>query len=414
MINPANKNENPEYGGMVNLNPKDPKLNNLKNHSSSKSKSGSFLKIDNKHSTEAAESKIIEELTTLVKHKISSRNNSTTPTKFDLNMKPYLKNVSTQLDELLSENFDIFQFHKECYHNSVVLLMTYFYNFYRWDQLHISESKFMNLIYNIQKNYNDNPYHNSIHAADVTNTSFYMLEKLDLRNSLGYTNIEVLSVILSCAAHDVDHPGNNNSYEINNRTLLSLTYNDKSVLENYHLFLFFNFLLNDSMNIYSEFEDAQVKTIRKVFISNIIATDLLNHKNDLNKLSELTKSTNWDPKKQENKDFIQSQIVHFCDISNSAKPFPIYKQWVDRLFIEFFKQGDKEKELGLPISMLCDREKTVIPDSQVFFIGFIIMDLTKSFATAFPNFNAMVDALEYNKSLWEKEKGKPYELKEEE
>jgi hypothetical protein len=32
---------------------------------------------------------------------------------------------------------------------------------------------------------------------------------------------------------------------------------------------------------------------------------------------------------------------------------------------EFFKQGEKEKELGLPCSPLCDRENTLIAESQI-------------------------------------------------
>lgn len=32
---------------------------------------------------------------------------------------------------------------------------------------------------------------------------------------------------------------------------------------------------------------------------------------------------------------------------------------------EFFKQGEKEKELGLPCSPLCDRDNTLVAESQI-------------------------------------------------
>jgi hypothetical protein len=32
---------------------------------------------------------------------------------------------------------------------------------------------------------------------------------------------------------------------------------------------------------------------------------------------------------------------------------------------EFFKQGEKEKDLGLPCSPLCDRENTLVAESQI-------------------------------------------------
>lgn len=48
-------------------------------------------------------------------------------------------------------------------------------------------------------------------------------------------------------------------------------------------------------------------------------------------------------------------VVHAADISNGSRPFEIAKRWGERIFKEFFSQGDKEKALGLEVSMLCDR-----------------------------------------------------------
>jgi len=39
---------------------------------------------------------------------------------------------------------------------------------------------------------------------------------------------------------------------------------------------------------------------------------------------------------------------------------------------EFFKQGDMEQEMGLDFSPLCDRKNTVVPQSQIGFIDFIV------------------------------------------
>lgn len=42
------------------------------------------------------------------------------------------------------------------------------------------------------------------------------------------------------------------------------------------------------------------------------------------------------------------------------------------LLDEFFLQGDKERELGLPFSPLCDRNNTLVAESQIGFIEFIV------------------------------------------
>ena len=41
-------------------------------------------------------------------------------------------------------------------------------------------------------------------------------------------------------------------------------------------------------------------------------------------------------------------------------------------FIYFIEKGDREKELGLPYSPLCDRNNTPIAQSQIGFINFIV------------------------------------------
>lgn len=50
-------------------------------------------------------------------------------------------------------------------------------------------------------------------------------------------------------------------------------------------------------------------------------------------------------------------------------------EWTILLFEEFFNQGDVEKEAGLPVSFLCDRETTQIPQSQPGFVNFILAPL---------------------------------------
>jgi hypothetical protein len=51
------------------------------------------------------------------------------------------------------------------------------------------------------------------------------------------------SLYLSSAAHDVDHPGHNNMFEIKTKSKLATLYNDQAVLENHHAATFF-FLLD--------------------------------------------------------------------------------------------------------------------------------------------------------------------------
>ena len=40
------------------------------------------------------------------------------------------------------------------------------------------------------------------------------------------TDLDVFIVLVSAAAHDMDHPGNNNVFETKTRSKLALLYND--------------------------------------------------------------------------------------------------------------------------------------------------------------------------------------------
>ena len=59
----------------------------------------------------------------------------------------------------------------------------------------------------------DIPYHNNMHAADVTQSSHVLLSVPALENV--FTDLEVFAAIFACAVHDVDHPGLTNQFLVN-------------------------------------------------------------------------------------------------------------------------------------------------------------------------------------------------------
>ena len=58
-------------------------------------------------------------------------------------------------------------------------------------------------------------------------------------------------------------------------------------------------------------------------------------------------------------------MVHCADLSNPTKPLDIYRRWVSLIMEEFFQQGDREREQGLDVSPMCDRQNATIEKSQV-------------------------------------------------
>ena len=73
--------------------------------------------------------------------------------------------------------------------------------------------------------------------------------------------------------------------------------------------------------------------------------------------------------------------MHCSDLSNPTKPLDIYRQWVDRIMDEFFRQGDREREIGMEVSPMCDRYNATIEKSQVTILS-ILCNLIITFIMA--------------------------------
>jgi 3'5'-cyclic nucleotide phosphodiesterase len=61
------------------------------------------------------------------------------------------------------------------------------------------------------------------------------------------TNYDVNSGLTAAYCHDLDHPGNNNTFEVNSTSALALLHSDDAVLERHHVHMTFKILLEVCM-----------------------------------------------------------------------------------------------------------------------------------------------------------------------
>ncbi|KAM7121645.1 dual specificity calcium/calmodulin-dependent 3',5'-cyclic nucleotide phosphodiesterase 1C isoform 3-T4 [Molossus nigricans] len=211
-----------------------------------------------------------------------------------------------------------------------------------------------------------NPYHNLVHAADVTQTVHYLLYKTGVANWL--TELEIFAIIFSAAIHDYEHTGTTNNFHIQTRSDPALLYNDRSVLENHHLSAAYRLLQEDEeMNILINLSKDDWREFRTLVIEMVMATDMSCHFQQIKAM----KTALQQPEAIE-KPKALSLMLHTADISHPAKAWELHHRWTMSLLEEFFRQGDREAELGLPFSPLCDRKSTMVAQSQVGFIDFIV------------------------------------------
>ncbi|XP_078657181.1 3',5'-cyclic-AMP phosphodiesterase 4C-like isoform X34 [Branchiostoma floridae x Branchiostoma belcheri] len=246
------------------------------------------------------------------------------------------------------------------------------------------------------------PYHNNRHAADVTQTTHYLLGMQALENV--FTDLEILASIFASAIHDVDHPGVNNQFLIVTSSELAILYNDESCLENHHLAVAFKLLQEENCDIFCNLSKKQRSTLRKMVIDMVLATDMSKHMSllaDLKTMVETKKVAGSGVLLLDNyTDRIQvlQNMVHCADLGNPTKPLELYRQWLDKLMDEFYHQGDRERNKQLEISAMCDRHNASVEKSQVGFIDFIVHPLWETWADlVHPDAQSILDQLEENR-----------------
>ncbi|KAJ3019754.1 High affinity cAMP-specific and IBMX-insensitive 3',5'-cyclic phosphodiesterase 8B [Thoreauomyces humboldtii] len=249
-------------------------------------------------------------------------------------------------------------------------------------QLQLDPDKFKRWLLLMESEYHPHPYHNATHAADVLHGLNFLL----LEDEMGkhYTPLEMLALVLAAIGHDIDHPGYNNAFLVKSHHPWAILYCDASVLEFHHCAHLFNMTLNSPWNIFSDLTADEYDEVRKMVIKLILATDMSKHFEYINKFKSKMSAgslTNQLDKSQENRLVIAEIAIKCADLGNPAKTFALSRKWTDAVMEEFHMQGDKEKELGLPVSQFMDRNNTNVPKCQIGFIDFLVAPLFDAWMT---------------------------------
>ena len=349
--------------------------------------------------------------------KVSFLENKVSKKSFSSNLHIYnINNLEAQNLEnnLFSFEFNVFDFYEKYKFtnpftiSSQILLQKY-------DIINYSDSETVyNFLKALQEHYTQIAiYHTEKHAIDMLQTLFIYLYKSRAIDFLYLNKLDILSLLVAGVCHDVGHKGYNNDYQIKMYTDLAITYNDKSVLENFHITETFKLLKNDKLNIFRNTSKNDFSYIRKRIIDMILATDMFYH----SRIIALMKSRleNKNIKNGENSENIvknsgnnlfneQQEIlnylIHIGDISHNTKKFEITYKWSLLLTEEFWRQGDEEKEKGFNVNFLYDRNNIDIGRNQVGFIKGIIVPSFDLLINFLPELMYYSDNMKENLRRW--------------
>ena len=292
----------------------------------------------------------------------------------DLDM--FVTNFESEISLEELRNWDLNTFLVE---NQFAYIYGMLHDFDLVSKFKINQDTLYNFISRIKEKSNqwNNPFHNFTHCFNVMH-GVYML--LSSTPAGGYFNeLDIYSLLIAAVCHDVDHRGKGNMFEVHSKSLIALTYHDKSVLEQHHAAVTFFTLQEPNCNIFSSLSLDKYKAVRKLIITSILGTDMSKHLLMLENMAARFKDADEKPIGSLDKDIekLAQLIIHAGDLSHPCKSFRIYEMWSMLVCQEFTDQYRQEVKLGIPVTeFMKDLEKPrVYYANEVGFLNFVVKPL---------------------------------------
>ena len=295
--------------------------------------------------------------------------------------------------------FDIFKANLDCGGTPLLTVAREIFNKYSLSSRFCPPGILDAFLKRVESGYMPNPYHNKTHAADVLQTFHHMLLAGGILEHL--TDIEVFAALIAAAIHDHEHPGLNQNFLVNTGAPHAITYNDHTILEMHHVCSVYKIMQDPQLDIRQGMTEDQKKKMREIIVAMVLATDMTHHFEHVSKFSTKALTCGFDLNDKADRLLVLVMTLKMADISNPAKPWPISLQWTRQITDEFYRQGDKERELGLAQSPLMDRNNPAVAKAQMGFIDFVVTPAMEAFVTAFPSLEYILADLRRNRRLWE-------------
>ncbi|XP_034452405.1 cGMP-specific 3',5'-cyclic phosphodiesterase-like [Hippoglossus hippoglossus] len=254
----------------------------------------------------------------------------------------------------------------------------------------------------VRRGYRNNvPYHNWNHALSTAQSMFAMLMATEQLQTI-FSRLEILALMIATLNHDLDHRGVSNSYIERSQQPLAQLYGHSS-LENHHYNLCLFILNNAGSQILSGLSTEDHRTALHTIKRAILATNLTVYMERRDEFFSLAKKSRVSWKSEKQRELLGSMLMTASDLSAITKPWPEQKRIADLVAMEFFAQGDKEREEFKiePIEIMNRENSTRLPYMQVEYIDEICYPLYKAVSGLFDNCTPLLNGCEKNRENWQ-------------
>ena len=170
-------------------------------------------------------------------------------------------------------------------------------------------------------------------------------------------DLQAFALVIGAAIHDVYHPGVTNAFRAAQDDDQARRFGGVSVNENEHLFIALALLANPATDAAAGLGDAQRARLTRMLRQGVLHTDMANHAALMRDFRECAAAAREDPNHpwwsdedatramgadgypHKTQDSLVSAVLHLADISNTARPAPLFHAWAKMLQHEFQAQG---------------------------------------------------------------------------
>lgn len=320
----------------------------------------------------------------------------------------YLSTNLRRFQEKLSTwDFDVFEFARET-KDSPLVTVTYVLLNTRGgvcSNFKVNSKTFVSFLHKIEEGYMDNAYHNSRHAADITQAMAFLCFRGGLHEIMKLTPLEVLSIIIACACHDLAHPGVSNKFLTLTHDEMAIRYNDLHVLEQFSCSLALGLLSKPENNFLADKPASTKREFRKLFIDTVLATDLADHHCFFDQFKTRLYDDGFDFTNQKHRLLVLKLMIKSVDICHPCRNFALHNHFTMLLEEELVKQNEQESKVGLPVTIVRNRTHAAIAKSQIGFMSFLVKpfftDVSKFLVSGGNNFAKDVLMTNMNANLAE-------------
>ncbi|KPI87721.1 putative 3' 5'-cyclic nucleotide phosphodiesterase [Leptomonas seymouri] len=235
-----------------------------------------------------------------------------------------------------------------------------------------SLQKWVNILDVVQANYYAHPYHNKVHAADVLQ-GVYALVQMFPGLLANMTKVEKRAVLFAAAVHDIRHPARTEVFLKHTFDATYLHYNGCRVLEQMHTATAFELLGHPELDFTQhDMDNAEALRFHGLVTDLIAGTYMGSHAALMKAWSRpLREGGAYDFKNESDRHTVLCMLLHAVDIGAQSRGVDVALKWLD-VMEEMHQQGDEEAALGLPVCPGNDRSADLRKGQLCFMEMFVI------------------------------------------